>query len=568
MKAKNLFFGALTCLAFAACSNDDEVIVNDNVQGEVNGEGYIALSINLPTEPSSRTQNDQFDDGLPSEYAVNDGWLILFNSDNEATAKVQGVYELELPTWNNSSDNNVTNTSAKMIQKVAAGAQAGWGALVVLNANGNINANSFIGYSFDQVMNHTISNASTTGLLMTNAPLANSVASASYAGDIKTLATIAGVYGTENEAKSGTASQVYVERAVAKVTLQQPVSITLDSYTWNITGWAIDNTNKTSYLVRNTTDVMMNDWAKLYSNATQIASNDAYKYRFIGTTGITEGAPTYKYRTYFAKDMNYDRAVVADELAPYATLATTMGAANPLYCFENTFDVEHQKDANTTRVVLEAKVGTGADVYTRNNISTELYDVDAINNLAKSALFTAMGGETYWATVLASGKSYSDADWTITYNTTSEGTTTVASIVAGNNGTFTDFATVNTAIASALSDINDAFGLVTKYTDGKCYYAVRIKHFGDDLTPWDNGEDPLPATTAVYPTANQDGNYLGRYGVLRNNWYDLSVSSVKQMGSVTVPDVEASTWDDEMDSYVVLQINILSWAKRNQNVEL
>lgn len=67
----------------------------------------------------------------------------------------------------------------------------------------------------------------------------------------------------------------------------------------------------------------------------------------------------------------------------------------------------------------------------------------------------------------------------------------------------------------------------------------------------------------VYPTKDQAENWLGRYGVLRNNWYDITVQGVKGLGSATVPELTGTT-DDEFDSYIAVQINVLSWAKRTQ----
>lgn len=112
-------------------------------------------------------------------------------------------------------------------------------------------------------------------------------------------------------------------------------------------------------------------------------------------------------------------------------------------------------------------------------------------------------------------------------------------------------------------------GSIQEYKNGESYYFVRIKHFGDDLTPWKTTEtkEPSPAN-GVYPTGtNRDGNYLGRYGVLRNNWYDIEVQGVKGLGSPKVPAVTTDT-DDELKSYIAVRINVLSWAKRTQSAIL
>ena len=97
---------------------------------------------------------------------------------------------------------------------------------------------------------------------------------------------------------------------------------------------------------------------------------------------------------------------------------------------------------------------------------------------------------------------------------------------------------------------------VSYYKGGVAYYPVMIRHFDNYQTPWDNVE------------YNNNGNeYLGRYGVLRNNWYNNDVTAIKTIGSVDVPDVYG-TPDDPMESWISVEINVLSWAKRTQNVDL
>lgn len=98
---------------------------------------------------------------------------------------------------------------------------------------------------------------------------------------------------------------------------------------------------------------------------------------------------------------------------------------------------------------------------------------------------------------------------------------------------------------------------ISTYANGESYYIARIKHFGDALTPWKSG---------AYGTDNL--KYLGRYGMLRNNWYELNVQSVSGPGYPDVPDVKPNTPDDEDDKYIKVSVKILKWAKRSQNVDL
>lgn len=88
------------------------------------------------------------------------------------------------------------------------------------------------------------------------------------------------------------------------------------------------------------------------------------------------------------------------------------------------------------------------------------------------------------------------------------------------------------------------------------------------MTPWKEGELGV-SQISIYPdgTKTAEENWLGRYGVLRNNWYDISVTGVKGLGSSKVPSVKPVP-DDELDSYIAVKINVLSWAKRTQSAIL
>lgn len=118
-----------------------------------------------------------------------------------------------------------------------------------------------------------------------------------------------------------------------------------------------------------------------------------------------------------------------------------------------------------------------------------------------------------------------------------------------------------------VKEINDKLGLkagrpeamvgINTYLNGVTYYIARVKHFGS-LTPWKSGES--------YGTDN--ATYLGRYGMLRNNWYDLEVGNVYGPGYPGVPPVDPNQPDDENEKYLSVSVKILSWAKRSDKVDL
>ena len=325
---------------------------------------------------------------------------------------------------------------------------------------------------------------------------------------------------------------------------------------FKITSWALDNTNKKTYLVRSTDG--FGDWANLASNSTSVLAD---KYRFVGSNAVATGL----YRTYFAKDANYtatenENAITAKDLVTSATpsFESTFGDENPIYCFENTFDVASQLDKFTTRVLIKAELNSKQTFYVINGDENTIFDKTEVEKEIKKYFLTEY--KSWIQTHVTGTTSVNEGNLNVTISDNA-GAVTITSIE------FTGGASATTMPTDYQTTVMNRIGTIQEYKNGEAYYFVRIKHFGDDLTPWKNNETPLPSTSSVYPTDNQAGNYLGRYGVLRNNWYDISVTGVKGLGSSTVPDVTTDT-DDELKSYIAVQINVLSWAKRTQGAVL
>ncbi|MDE6342020.1 MAG: Mfa1 fimbrilin C-terminal domain-containing protein [Muribaculaceae bacterium] len=117
---------------------------------------------------------------------------------------------------------------------------------------------------------------------------------------------------------------------------------------------------------------------------------------------------------------------------------------------------------------------------------------------------------------------------------------------------------------------------VFEYKGGKVFYEVRIKHFGDDLTPWTAGTNASNIDQSYGTAANatefrtRNTRYLGRYGIVRNNWYDLQITDITKLGDPQDPAKWDGSWpgkpDDNKDEYIAVVLRVLSWAKRTQSV--
>ena len=599
-------------LLFAACSSDKDAVAGEGTKAVENGNQFISLSIDMPTQDVSGTRATSTDDngagdayfelndGLPTEYAVKDAYLVLFHpasSGNEDDATFVAVYDVNTEPWTDSADPHVAKNSAKIIQKVGSTVASGDLALAILNKNSLITftaatatepAKIKVGstevttaMTYKQFREQIVENASLgaapmtgAGFFMANAPLtdvAGSTTAAMTGAKVRTLIPIT-VYETEALAQAAEPAHIYVERGMAKVTLQALGSLTLNgdgATALALEGWTIDQTNKKSYLIRSTEG--HDDFIKLVN---QVST----KYRYGGQINITEGTPTpYKYRTYFAKDPNYD--VKANTELAYAAsgdYTTATGDDHPQYCFENTFDVANQTVQNTTLVRLKVKVGNGDNLFIVSGNKSTIYKESGVKTLAANAAISAIEAAVAAGTATVSGTiEESDFDITVVENPTEagKGKITIALNSTGSAKITSGTVNVQAAVDAALAD-------VAMYTGGISYYTIRIKHFGDQLTPWHTGnalETPAPVVGNIYPGVNGTAtekeqcaaNWLGRYGVLRNNWYDIKVNSIKYLGDPTPKDFSGDpTTDDELDGYISTRIHILSWAKRTQAWDL
>lgn len=214
------------------------------------------------------------------------------------------------------------------------------------------------------------------GFFMTNAPL-YSVPGGTVQpsnGDLSTLTLInaENVYTTAAEAEANPAASVYVERAVAKVTVNGTNGNLGNNagMTYTISGWTFDVTNKKTYLVRNMTDA--NTWWNY---------NVAGDYRFVGSAAVGPNL----YRTYWGVDPNYS-SYIAGDFNIFA--GQTPADLNPVngngYCLENTFDVDNQNQNQTTRVIVAATLNAGNTFYIVNNNKGAIYNEEQAKNEIKA----------------------------------------------------------------------------------------------------------------------------------------------------------------------------------------
>lgn len=621
MKKIYLPLALAATLALGACSSDNVVDNGGSTPIDLSKGGFVKMSLNLPTD-NNRGSRTELDDGLANEYGIKNAYLVLFegkdehNKENEATFK--GAYELENSDFSNfeavGDDPNHVTITKRIAFANDTKPQSGRKlfALVVLNNNGlftvdatkheltfasNVTPGAYATIAnfanFSKALASTstdgttpfASNVATNGIFMTNAPLCTKHGGNADPGTdakIKTLADVTdNIYTTEAEAKSKPAAEIYVERAVAKVTVQQGTEGKLEankgntaseiSYTLN--SWAVDNTNKKSYIVRQYDE----NWNKL--NSDKVTATDASKYRFVWSSPVNPNATEANqlYRTAFAQDPEY-KTTTADpdnynQMTSNAkmTLNTTFGNEHPQYCNENTFQVTAQNQDQTTRVVLGVKMsvpGTTTydeDLYTINGNKEVVYTKASLAERLKKILLNEPDVKKW------TDDHKIEPSFDITFSTTTAGATTIAT--ATFKGKTAAGATEETYSTPYTTDFDKALPNIVRYKGGVAYYAVRIKHFGDtEGTPWNVAGQGVTAggNSLIYPNPSagaSDGWFLGRYGVVRNNWYDISVNSIQTLGDATIP-AFTNYPDDVLEDYISVSINVLSWSKHTQGADL
>lgn len=577
MKIKHLFGLAVIAAMTASCSsNEDLGTAGPGTGTNETGVGYATFTINLPSVSGTRAADAggaEMNEGTPEEYAVKSATALIFQKYGSDEGSYKFVESVTLPIdgWTDDATDGITTTSKKLVAKLTnVDTKNDYSVLILLN-NKNVNLPT-VGQSYNDWNSKNILTPSVTdwagsdGFYMANAPLKGSAASPA------TLVPIDKdkIYASEAKAKedaSTCAATVYVERGVAKMTVAAPGTITVkDKATPTVTtqsevtfsNWALDITNRKTFAVHNI-DGLSKDFSDIWTTE-----------RFIGTNS----------RVYWGKDPNYNMDDLKKNNATddskrgeefnFITATSEINKdftnttnTNPVYCLENTFNLANMYQGQTTRVIFKAtytpKNAAGASLaekdgtfYTIGNMTTILKEAD-LKNAVETAATSVLSGCTVDYTNLKQEGSHVI---TLTDIKDSTGKPLVADKDYSGKTGDQIVAAINDRLGLKAGRPEEMVGINT-YLRGVTYYIARVKHFGS-LTPWNSGDS--------YGTDNE--KYLGRYGMLRNNWYDLTVGNVYGPGYPGVPPVDPNQPDDENEKYLSVSVKILSWAKRSDTVDL
>lgn len=561
---KNLFGMAVMATALVACSSSDDLTPNGN-EGNQTGAAYASFRINLPTTNGTRAVDPktgtEFDGGTAAEYEVKNGTILIFdNAGNFVTSAQLGT----MNPWTDVKSDGVTTAAIATVQLKDVEVGGSYQALVLLNNDVDATTHkvtlpatkgvSYAEWSKDASKVSVDNYTKTDYIFMANAPKYTGAAS-----EPTTLVKVNNICASREEAQAKAATTVYVERGLAKVTMQ---NYKTDGYTIAdgttyagdkvvITDWKLDVTNKSTYPVHQTGG-LLTAWDQIWGEG-----------RFFDNT-----SSSFK-RVYWGEDPNYSGKALqnltackdAFNMIKNSEVEGQAGTDHPQYCLENTFNLANMMQGQTTRVVFKAVytpkalVGKTEKTFYKIGNNTAIWTKDDLEQQIKTVALTVMGitdatEQDKYGVDLSKGSNISGKAG--------------QHLIAAENITFNKGTGSTTSKVSpdVVDKINAKLGLtattgISTYLNGEAYYIARIKHF-NELTHW----------TAGTPYNGDNKAFLGRYGVLRNNWYDLSVNSISGLGYPEVPEVKPTVPDDENDQYINVEVKILDWAKRSQSIDL
>lgn len=582
MKKTLLFSVALAGLMLGSCSSSDDLNGGETGKFGADGQGFVNVTLNLPTQPqsTSRAANDVLDHGDAKEYNVKDATLILFAGADEATAQIKAAYNLSGWKKNLTPSAQISTTLSKVqkINVISASSTDKIYAFVVLNHNDalkvtstntlQVNGTDFTG-TFEDLSKKDINTPLTKdNLMMSNAVIISKSGSADFSSEKATTLTDVTnkIYKTESEATTHSAADIYVERLAAKVTLAKAtgtstntVSVgtaTAKTFSYSLEGWRLANVNTSSYLTRQ----YDNTWNSYMSNAADFTTTshvdyDNNSYRFAGISAIATGKG---YRTYWGKDANYDSEASFSD----GTNEPNLLGDESTYCYENTFNVANQNVKETTCAIVKMKITpngySDGTFFTIDDNKGVVYPIAEVKKEIGKRFLAEIGATNVKANYYPGT--------TATINVKDVEFADAAGVVTITKMTLTDGAHDKDVTAADLATFKPTIK-VNEFKDGFAYYTILIKHFGDELTPW----NPSTKATESYPGTDNEKNWLGRYGVLRNNWYKLEVTGVAAIGASTPGELNVNhdtTPDDNLKRYISCKINALSWAVRTQGTIL
>ena len=517
MNKFKLFPLALAAFAFSACTSEDAVENNPNVEGV---KSYVAVNINNVGVGGTRADGATYENGTEAESKINTIRFYFFTSDGAPYKLAEGTNWLELrPNQMTPSTGNVENITNSML--VISGKDQSYpqSMMAVVNpetiedgkltdfmtksqVEGVVTAQNFNGQS-----------ATASDFVMTSSVYANGK-------DKVWTSDISGHVALSEDEANADPVDIYVERVAAKITstasgateskFKVGETATGTPVYAMIKGWGIAKENTKANLIK----VIEPTWTE---TAIGFNWNDANFYRsYWETTPNNDG--TYKswnaYTNTHIGDVYYTapNTSYAETNRPiYVAAAQLVDATgNPLEISKYK-GVQYLSENDVKKVILNENKNFFKVVST-TDARTDYETLDPAD-----LVFVVDAHKPY--EVKAQVK-----DGVVVYKKTGE-----TYVVA-------------TDAANAAYGANNA----VIYKDGMTYYWTSVKHLGA-------------------------AGKTGEFGMVRNHFYQVDVTKITGFGTAVYDkdnEFVPVTPEDEPMTYLAARINVLSWRVVGQTVEL
>lgn len=571
---KSLFLIPMVAIGLFSCSEKD--IPNSPEQGEgKSNAGYLTVNI-ISGGSTLSTRSDDFQGGTDLENQVKSIRFYFFDDSGNGVNVNESNCYLD---WNiNDKGENTTSSNnsperilqAHLILQVKVGSPLPSYVVAVANPTDGLLKDQTITTSaaLKSATVRTTDFSSENGFLMSNTI---------YLGNATNHGTSAVGYISTNQSEAQKKPlNINIERMLAKVEVNvddklASTTIGTDTYKFkledqyfgddyanqatdekaiyvHILGWNVTSTSNKSYVIKN----LHNSWEEgnLWPSSVGTAWNDSSNER--SYWALNPADVTYNYLPYSAMDnIELGGATYAPENAAKAsaTKAAQYGA-------ESSDDAEHTKVV--IAAVLEDKEGNPLDlaqwsIYRDNKekiIGAMLNQADLYVAGTNTKISSTHASKFELVSAYEADKTQTTGLW--------------KAYLRVKPDNFSGYSTTeNGGAASSAKEINDVLeklGTVRLWNQGKTYFYVNIKH----LNP--NGAD-------------NDGLIAGQYGVVRNHYYKVSITSIAGLGTPVPDDSDPEGPEpddppiipeqpDTQEAYMYAQIQILPWKVVEQNAEL
>lgn len=517
MKTKSFLLSALAALLLAGCSDDAQE--DKGIPGEILvGKAYLSLSLQNHATGTPTRANPEQKPGSSEESEAGTVTVLLFDEENVCL----DVVDFSGTKVGNSEGNSQPTAQASDAKLVPEKTKRVFVVINPYSSGWNLSKDAVAGKQWSAIntaIDAVIANVATDNkFMMASAGTKDKGALTDVTVYKPTEYTQEAVDEAMADAKLN-AVTVNVDRLSAKVQVgvKSPDFTIPEGASFTFGGWELSVTNKS---------------VRLYSDlVTYTGASAGAVYR---RDKNFQAAEQPKNKSEMDAAFNYLKNIDnADQYMP--DVAQTNGKS--LYCLENTMEAVAQQLGYTTKVVVKAQYtpkGLGQNV-SYFSWKGGYYTLAALKeeyaNTSGGGLKVDLPKFLYKA---GFGDIYNGADQT-----------------AKDNG-------VN-ALKDA--DFNEKTGIIGRYCavryyhQSVCYYDVLIRH-------------DQSITTKMA---------LGRYGVVRNNWYNIELQSASGPGTPWIPDpsdpdptnpTEPDINDDEADAYLSVKIFINPWVFWTQGADL